>query len=56
MGEGDRFGPAAWVRAAAVIGRLAEQRPGLNFDRRCGGLGCERPRSGSCEDQSEVRV
>jgi hypothetical protein len=24
MGEGDRFGPAAWVRAAAVVGRLAE--------------------------------
>src|SRR5215216_5280450 len=33
MGEGDRFGPAAWVRAAAVIGRLAEQRAGLNFAR-----------------------
>src|SRR5215207_10288825 len=33
MGEGDRFGPAAWVRAAAVVGRLAEQRAGLNFGR-----------------------
>jgi hypothetical protein len=43
MGEGDRFGAAAWVRAAVVVGRLAEQRAGLNFGRRCGGLGCERP-------------
>jgi hypothetical protein len=33
MGEGDRFGPAAWVRAAAVVGRLAEQRAGLRFGR-----------------------
>jgi hypothetical protein len=29
MGEGDGFGPAAWVRAAVVVGRLAEQRAGL---------------------------
>jgi hypothetical protein len=33
MGEGDRFGPAAWVRAAAVAGRLAEERAGLNLGR-----------------------
>jgi hypothetical protein len=33
MGEGDRFGPAAWVRAAAVIGRLAEQRADLTLGR-----------------------
>jgi hypothetical protein len=33
MGEGDRFGPAAWVRAAAVVGRLAEQRAGLHLGR-----------------------
>jgi hypothetical protein len=33
MGEGDRFGPAVWVRAAAVVGRLAEQRAGLHFGR-----------------------
>jgi hypothetical protein len=31
MGEGERFGPAAWVRAAAVVGRLAEQRAGLTL-------------------------
>jgi hypothetical protein len=31
MGQGDRFGPAAWVRAAAVVGRLAEQRAGLHL-------------------------
>jgi hypothetical protein len=23
MGEGDDFGPAAWFRAAVVVGRLA---------------------------------
>jgi hypothetical protein len=33
MGEGDGFGPAAWVRAAAVVGRLAEQRAGLHLGR-----------------------
>jgi hypothetical protein len=33
MDEGDRFGPAAWVRAAVVVGRLAEQRAGLNSGR-----------------------
>jgi hypothetical protein len=33
MGEGDRFGVAAWVRAAVVVGRLAEQRAGLRFGR-----------------------
>jgi hypothetical protein len=36
MGEGDGFGPAAWVRAAAVVGRLAEQRAGLHFGRLAG--------------------
>jgi hypothetical protein len=33
MGERDGFGPAAWVRAAVVVGRLAEERAGLNFGR-----------------------
>jgi len=33
MGEADGFGPAAWVSAAAVGGRLAEQRAGLNLGR-----------------------
>jgi hypothetical protein len=33
MGEGDGFGPAAWVRAAVVVGRLAEGRAGLEFGR-----------------------
>jgi Sulfotransferase family len=33
MGEGDGFGPAAWVRAAVMVGRLAEERAGLNFGR-----------------------
>jgi hypothetical protein len=33
MGEGDRFGPAAWVRATVVVGRLAEERAGLRFGR-----------------------
>jgi Sulfotransferase family len=33
MGEGDGFGAAAWVRAAVVVGRLAEQRAGLHFGR-----------------------
>ena len=33
MGEGDGFGPAAWVRAAVVVGRLAEQRAGLKSGR-----------------------
>ena len=33
MGEGDRFGPAAWVGAAAVVGRFAEQRAGLDLGR-----------------------
>ena len=33
MGEGDGFGPAAWVRAAAVVGRLAEQQAGLTLGR-----------------------
>jgi hypothetical protein len=33
MGEGDGFGPAAWVRAAVVVGRLAEQRAGLKLGR-----------------------
>jgi hypothetical protein len=33
MGEADRFRPAAWVRAAAMVGWLAEQRAGLNFGR-----------------------
>src|SRR5215217_3423456 len=33
MGEADGFAPAAWVSAAAVGGRLAEQRAGLNLGR-----------------------
>jgi hypothetical protein len=33
MGEGDRFGPAAWFRAAVVVGRLAEERAGLQSGR-----------------------
>jgi hypothetical protein len=33
MDEGDRFGAAAWVRAAVVVGRLAEQRAGLKSGR-----------------------
>jgi hypothetical protein len=33
MGEGDDFGAAAWVRAAVVVGRLAEQRAGLKSGR-----------------------
>jgi hypothetical protein len=33
MGEGDGFGPAAWVRAAVVVGRLTEQRAGLKLGR-----------------------
>ena len=56
MGEGDRFGPAAWVRTAAVVGRLAEQRADLNFGVSVGDWGCERPSSGSCEGWSEVPV
>jgi sulfotransferase family protein len=33
MGEEGGFGPAAWVRAAVVVGRLAEQRAGLKLGR-----------------------
>jgi sulfotransferase family protein len=33
VGEGGGFGPAAWVRATTVVGRLAEQRAGLNLGR-----------------------
>jgi Sulfotransferase family len=33
MGEERGFGPAAWVRAAVVVGRLAEQRTGRSLGR-----------------------
>ena len=33
LGKGDRFGPAAWVRATVVVGQLADERAGLRFGR-----------------------